>query len=140
MWRVQLGLTTKLCSQSICCCGCMDILQWETPKNETLIPFRQFPHTSPYKLSLSLSLSSFPWFSFLFSDLSSSIYPPPSPLPFPSSSPLFIGFLSGLVMIILDGFSCKWGPLGLFLEKRGSYFGNGCVSVGTCDRCQILFN
>ena len=34
------GLTTKLRSQSICCCGCMDILQCETPIGETLIPFR----------------------------------------------------------------------------------------------------
>jgi len=36
-------------------------------------------------------------------------------------------------------FSCKWGPLGLFLAKRGSYFGNEYVSVGTCDKCPVLF-
>ena len=82
MWRVQLGLTTKLCSQSICCCGCMDILQWETPKGETLIPFRQFPHTSPYKLSLSLSLS----LSLLFlGSLSYFLISPPQSTPPPRS-------------------------------------------------------
>ena len=54
MYSSVSGLTTKLRSQSICCCGCMDILQWETPIGETLIPFRWFPNTSPYKFSLPL--------------------------------------------------------------------------------------
>ena len=55
------------------------------------------------------------------------------PTPFSSSPPLFIGLLSGLVMLALNGFSCKCGPYGIILDKRGSHFGNGCVSFGTCD-------
>ena len=67
----------------------------------------------------SFSLSYLPWCSLLSFDISFLI----CLTPFSSSSLLFIGFLSGLVMIILDGFSCKWGPLGLFLEKRGPTLG-----------------
>lgn len=42
-----------------------------------------------------------------------------STTPISPSFPLFIGFLSGLVMITLDGFSCRWGPFGLFLIEEG---------------------
>ena len=51
--------------------------------------------------------------------------------------PLFIGFLSGSVMITFDDFSCRWGPLGLFLQK-GPYFGNRCINFGTGNRRWML--
>ena len=121
------GLITKLCSQSICCCVRMDILQREVPRNSILLPFSQFPNGSPSKLSLFLSSP------FLISHFK-------CPTPLSSSPPLFIGLLSGLVMIALNGFSCKCGPYGIILDKRESHFGNGCLSFGTRDWRWTLFS
>ena len=60
--------------------------------------------------------------------------------PLSSSPPLFIGLLSRLVMIALNGFSCKCGPYGIILDKRESHFGNGCLSFGTRDWRWTLFS
>ena len=41
-------------------------------------------------------------------------------------------------MIVFEDFLCKWGPLGLFLIKRGTTLETGVLVFGTCNRRQML--
>ena len=63
----------------------------------------------------SFSLSYLPWCSLLSFDISFLI----CLTPFSSSSLLFIGFLSGLAMIMFNGFFVQVGPLEIIPSKKG---------------------